>query len=533
MRLKHCSRFLALTLVVTMISFMLCEACAVYTYAAEPFFAEGDADGIIIIYDGQEELSLDDPDDVSDAGDPYEDDAQEGLTVEDIAVEEITDDPPAEAEICEEETTDGTVEDENADDGAEEDDEDPGSLPDTEAVTDPVVDEGGNVLIIYGTTLCRKQKFNLAGAIKARYTGTGKIKKYKITKQDGVSKLEKPVIKIDSKGMVTAVRNGICLVTALDKGGGELACAEIEVKDPPSMNAVPLMTLKGGTLSILDYLNNTAYGTSSYSFKSSKPKVASVDKNGIVTAKKSGKTKITITIRNSDPDTMNFYKAVKVSATVKVKLPSISAKKVTLKAGKSKTISIKKAKGVVTWSQDEHTDVASVTPTGASSQKCVIKAGNNGGVTVITASLEDGNIFRCQVIVDQLGSRYYDDVGVNGKYDKASAKKIVSGFNAYRKKKKLPILKTDAALTAMAAANARSVVVGNDYIYPIDGKYDILYSGLPDKKFKSFNEFIASFEDEYKEMAYSIIQNPTKKVGCVMFYDKDNGMWITCIMCSN
>ncbi len=377
----------------------------------------------------------------------------------------------------------------------------------------------------------------MAAAIKEKYSGTRKISKYVLSEVNCSTEPGKAVIKITSKGMVTALRPGYTLVTAYDKGGGLIADCGIEVVEKPyffdnyyAKNKLPVMTVKGSTISAPFYLNNVFSEGVLYTYKSSKPKVASIDPDGTITAKKTGKTKITVTISNAETG----YKSMKISATLKVQLPSISKTTVSLKPGKSQTISIKNATGTVVWSQDGHIEAATITPAAGNATKCKITAGLNGGVTKIQASLEDGNEFECVVVVKQLGNRFYDDVGLQGKYNTSNAKKMISGLNSYRKSNGAAKLKTDAALTVMAAINVRFYEAGLEYPYASGVDHNgLIYVGNLQSPFKSFTGFRDDFVGgENEEASKQMFLRDYKKVGCATFYNADTGRYRTYIVFS-
>ena len=406
--------------------------------------------------------------------------------------------------------------------------EDENAVSDDDADLSGQDELNGGWCFIYDIKIYKGQKYDVAAKIKDRYTGTGKVAKYTVKEQRCTSEPGKAVATVDAKGIVNAKRLGSCVVYFSNKNGNELGTAAIDVIDKPyfvyngAKNKLPTLTRKGKGFSASDYLSDIPEGCTC-TYKSSKPKVASVSKSGAVVARKNGTTKITAVI--SGPEKYN--KKFEVSANVKVKIPSISKKTLLLAPGKSGTVSIKNATGNVTWSQDEYRNVASARVDSKSSKKVHIKAGKNGGVTKLTAKCADGQVFTCTVVVKQLGKRYYSDVKLKGKYDEANAKKILSGLNAYRKSKGVPTLKTDAEISAIAAVNCRCEMASIPNYYSTDD----VYSRFCKSKYKSFNAFRKVFKNnpKYKDINETFTSRSYKKAGCAVFYDINRKLYCTII----
>ena len=108
----------------------------------------------------------------------------------------------------------------------------------------------------------------------------------------------KKIATVSKTGLVTAKKTGTATITA--KAGKKTAKVKIKVVDPNKVTKVTLSNGKsaklnlGGTLQLNAVLKpSTAKAT--LKWKSSKTKVATVDGNGVVTAKAEGKAKITVT----------------------------------------------------------------------------------------------------------------------------------------------------------------------------------------------------------------------------------------------
>ncbi len=120
------------------------------------------------------------------------------------------------------------------------------------------------------------------------------------------------VAQVDAKGVITAKKAGTANITATAPGGAKAVC-KVTVKGVPSK-----VTLKKKTVSLkvkktYQIKPSIPKGTvcSSFKYKSDKAKIASVSSTGLVTAKKKGTAKITVTAGNNSK--------AKATFTVKVK----------------------------------------------------------------------------------------------------------------------------------------------------------------------------------------------------------------------
>ena len=126
---------------------------------------------------------------------------------------------------------------------------------------------------------------------------------------------DKNIAYIDSNGILCGVGPGTATITATTEDGGKTASCTVTVASKIQKQSLPqkgkngTVTLnKGEKLQLVpDFATSLGLAVSSY--KSSKPAVASVDANGLVTAAAEGKAKITVTTNN---------KKVKATITVQV-----------------------------------------------------------------------------------------------------------------------------------------------------------------------------------------------------------------------
>lgn len=126
----------------------------------------------------------------------------------------------------------------------------------------------------------------------------------------------KKVATVDKNGVVKGKKPGKANITVKTKEGGMTATCKVTVKKPIRVSSVSLNS-KSKTLNVggkfklkvtIKPKNATEKGVN---WKSSDPKVATVDKKGNVTAKKAGKTTITATSKD------NSKKKAKCTVTVK------------------------------------------------------------------------------------------------------------------------------------------------------------------------------------------------------------------------
>lgn len=117
----------------------------------------------------------------------------------------------------------------------------------------------------------------------------------------------KKVVKVTKKGKITAVKAGTATITANQKG--KKVTYKVKVKKAPTVSKKSVSVKAGNKKTITVNKNGAKY--LGVSFKSSKPAVAKVNKNGKITGVKKGTAKITVTIKG-------YTKKYKSTVTVKV-----------------------------------------------------------------------------------------------------------------------------------------------------------------------------------------------------------------------
>lgn len=121
-----------------------------------------------------------------------------------------------------------------------------------------------------------------------------------------------PDVAAVANGVVTAKKAGTATITATAVGGAKAVC-QVTVKGVPSKITIKKKSVSLKKKKKYQIKPGIPKGTvcSTFKYKSNKPKIASVSKEGLVTAKKKGTAKITITAGNNSK--------AKATLTVKVK----------------------------------------------------------------------------------------------------------------------------------------------------------------------------------------------------------------------
>lgn len=112
------------------------------------------------------------------------------------------------------------------------------------------------------------------------------------------SSSNKKVAQVNTKGKVKGLKPGTATITAKTSSGKKDTCKVKIVKKTVKAKKIKIskkaISIKKGNTQILKVTASPSYSTDTRSFKSSKPSVAKVDKNGVVTAIKKGKAVITV-----------------------------------------------------------------------------------------------------------------------------------------------------------------------------------------------------------------------------------------------
>lgn len=202
------------------------------------------------------------------------------------------------------------------------------------------------------------------------------------------SSSDKNIAKVDKNGKVTAVKTGKAVITA-KSGTASITCS-VTVENP-ALNKTSMYLAKGvsTTLKVKGTKQVAKWSTSDKS-------IVTVDKNGTVKAVKKGSATVTVKVDGK-----------KLKCKIKVENPEISNKYVSLKKGKTATLSVSGTKQTIKWS---------------SSDKNIAKVNKNGKVTAvakgkatITAKV-DGKKLKCTVYVENISLKSKEYLGKGGSY---------------------------------------------------------------------------------------------------------------------
>ncbi len=192
---------------------------------------------------------------------------------------------------------------------------------------------------------------------------------------------------INEKSILSAKKAGMITVTGYIKSNGKWRAdsenaIHIKVEKPSFIKKTVTLRYRGATFNAADNLPELQNVPSSW--KTSDKKIASIDsETGVITANKSGKVKITAVYGTKK-------KTAKYSFTVKVIIPKLSKKSVTMLTGASYRLKLYDASDYPEWTtlDDEIVDINDAGKIMA----------NNCGKTTVFATL-DGVEYKCTVTV--------------------------------------------------------------------------------------------------------------------------------------
>ena len=187
------------------------------------------------------------------------------------------------------------------------------------------------------------------------------------------------VAAVDANGVVTGISAGTAVITA-NMDGSTVSCnVTVNAPEYTSLNysAISLFVSETETLDIA--VEPEEYGLDGLTWTSSNPKVATVDANGVVTAKAKGTATITAAV-NGETRTCK----------VTVKAMALNKAKATVYVKKTQQLTVNGGTGKTTW-KSSNKKVATVNANG------VVK-GIKPGTATITAT-KNGKKFKCKVTV--------------------------------------------------------------------------------------------------------------------------------------
>ena len=175
------------------------------------------------------------------------------------------------------------------------------------------------------------------------------IKKFNVTSGDTTA------VKIKGSTL-TVLKNGTVTIEAVNKNGEKLAEKTITVVAPVLVTTQPTEINRRGNLDLNKYITSIVKPSG---WKSSNKKVAEVSNDGLLTMKKSGTVKITVTFPKEKGMT-----AKKLTIKLKIAMPQFKKSTYTVKTGKTIATAVKNASPSEITYRIENTAVASVDATG-------------------------------------------------------------------------------------------------------------------------------------------------------------------------
>ena len=202
---------------------------------------------------------------------------------------------------------------------------------------------------------------------------------------------DKSIATVSDGGVVKGIKEGSVTITVKTESGAQAAFRVKVVKAATAVLVKRSQTLEVGKTTKIQIDAAASTSSSIKACSSSAPKVASVDNKGVVTAKKSGRATITVTMQDGAK--------AQFSVTVKKKAPTASVKLVKskgkVKVGKKMTIKIGKtvpAKDKIKKCVSNKTKVATVNNKG-------VVTGKKPGKAVITVTMKSGATAKFTVTV--------------------------------------------------------------------------------------------------------------------------------------
>ncbi len=197
------------------------------------------------------------------------------------------------------------------------------------------------------------------------------------------------VATVTNNGNVEAIGMGEATITA--QAGGKTATCKVTVPEVKlTATSAPLQVKSSTTAIKVD--EKYPFNDKVKSWESSNKKVAAVNKNGKITAKKKGTAKITVTMESGATATCKITVQTKKVTTKKLKM---SQKKIILNKGKSQKLEVTRnpitATEKITWSSSKQS-VVTVNKNGK------VKAKKKGTAT-ITAKTSNGKKATCKITV--------------------------------------------------------------------------------------------------------------------------------------
>jgi len=238
------------------------------------------------------------------------------------------------------------------------------------------------------------------------------------------SSSDESVATVDQHGKVTAVKEGVAIITVTTEDGGKIATCEVTVnkKEEPVPDPIPVVyvTLDKAELELIEGENYHLVATVCPSYADNKnvvwssndESIATVDQHGKVTALKEGVAIITVTSEDGGK-TATCEVTVKRRVILVISV-SLNKTKLQLKEGATETLIATVTPDnaddkTVTWSSD-HLEVATVDANGK------VTAVRAGSCTITVKTNDGGKTATCEVIVvgDVIGGTEEENTGGEG-----------------------------------------------------------------------------------------------------------------------
>ena len=257
-------------------------------------------------------------------------------------------------------------------------------------------------------------------------------------KKPSFSSSDSKIASVNTYGKITAKKAGTVKITAKIKNG-EASCT-VKVQKTKIQLSAKEMSLENGQSARLKVSSSTGHPVT---FKSSKKSIASVDEDGVITARKPGTAAITATVDK-----------ITASCKVTVKKPAVSLSKrsVSLYRNKKIRLTVKSTSSSAPKWKSNKKSVASV------DQKGMVTAVKNG-VAIITVTV-DGVSKSCEVTVKKPVVKFAESEITLAKGETRKANVSVSSGNK-------PTF--SSSNTSIASVDEQGVISANEpgkaYIY--------------------------------------------------------------------
>ena len=246
------------------------------------------------------------------------------------------------------------------------------------------------------------------------------------------SSSDESIATVDQHGKVTAVKEGVAVITVTTEDGGKTAICEVTIKkkEEPAPDPIVVVDIKldpkymvleeGETDMLVATVTPSDADNKNVTWSSSDESIATVDQNGKVTALKKGTAIIKVTTEDGEKTAtctvIVINKDVYVPGQTQVRVTKVSLNKTELKLKEGATETLiatvtpdNADDKTVTWNSD-HPEVATVDANGK------VTAVRAGSCTITVKTNDGGKTATCEVIVigDVTGGTEEENTGGEG-----------------------------------------------------------------------------------------------------------------------